>query len=275
MSETIEERLTAALEARAEQITSDDLRPLEVPSPARRISRGAAIALVAAAVAAAIAIPIAITRLGDGEAGQGPVGHPSTPPPTQAHATATYEPPAGLRNVKTVSRETADVDGDRQADEVTLHAGRLPRGTFGGWVEVTVASGETGAAPWPDGYTPDLLRSFAIDGDGREQVLLSQSGGDAAQLLVYTWIGDRLVHATKTSRAPLALELGEGKYADYYTDDGGLHSWLRGQPAKPGGFPMFHVQVWTWSIDGEQLTAEPEASACVDVTSQNTPSPCD
>jgi hypothetical protein len=275
MSTPIEDRLSAALDARADQVTADDLRPLEVPAPAHRVSRGAVVALSVAAVTVAIAVPFAIARVGGDNHGSGPtLPGPTTTAPTATQTTDTYVPPANLRNVKVVARQAADVDGDGRPDQVRLYSGRLPHETFGGWVEVTLASGGSSRAAWPDGYTPDLVDPFSIGRDGLEQVLLSQSGGDEAQLLVYTWLDHGLVGVTKASNAPLALGLGEGKYADYYTDPDGLHSWLRGKPAHPPGWPVFHVRVWTWTLDGDQLTAQSDGSACVDVTSEDTPGGC-
>jgi hypothetical protein len=110
-----------------------------------------------------------------------------------------------------------------------------PDGMAEGLVEVTLATGATGGAAVPPGYPPRLLPAFAINRDGRDQVLLSHTaGGDEAQLLVYTSLDDTLVRARVDGDAPLALGLdGEGKYADYYRDERGLISWLRGDRVDP------------------------------------------
>lgn len=85
MSTSLEDRLTAALSARAEQVTPESLRadvPATVSPLRRRTVTGAAILGAAAAVAAVVGIGVAVT--GDAE-GPGPAGTPSatdrpTPP---------------------------------------------------------------------------------------------------------------------------------------------------------------------------------------------------
>jgi hypothetical protein len=275
MSSAIEDRLTAALEARAELVTAEDLRPLEVPDRARSLRPGVAIALAAAAAAIVVAAPFVIGRINDGDAspttnGQGTTG----PQPTTPTVTQTSD--AGQSDFVVADRQHADVDGDGQPDDVRMLLDSKPDGLAVGLVDVTLATGATGSAPVPLGYPPHLLPAFDISGDGHEQVLLSfTAGGDEAQLLVYTWFSDSLVQAREDGHTPLALGLdGEGKYADYYRQDGLLYSWLRGDPVDPGGWPMFTVRQWSWSVEGDKLIAAPAGTACVDATAQRPPSPC-
>lgn len=293
MSSTIEDRLTAALEARAEQVTPEDLRPLEVPqAPGRHV--GAGVLLLAAAVTAAVvATPFVLTRDG-GAPSSGPAGTPSVvpspsgeaqpsptgPPPPVVTVTPT-EVPENRGKLKVAARQWADVDGDGQLDRVRLLTDATGPEEPGerSELEVTLAAGGAGFAEVPPGYA-DLLPGFAINRDGQEQVLLSHTqGGDSASLLVYTWLDGSLVQARKDGKAPLALELdGQGTVADYVTDDRGLLSWLRLDRVSGS---TYRVRQWTWILDGDQLVPTSAGKGCVDVTSGEapgltnaTPGPC-
>ena len=279
MSATIEDRLTAALQARAELVTSDDLRPLAVPATPAHARRRTVIVLAAAAAAVvAVAAPFVIARLDGTDNGSVPIRPPVLPPPTDTTPTnpapTTADEPAD--GGRLVDRQQADVDGDGRPDDVRVLVTSGHGGGSAGVVEVTSASGTTASASWPTGYPPRLLPAFDINDDGHEQVLLSfTAGGDEAPMLVYAWLDGGLVRADTAGSAPLALGLdGEGTYTDYYTDVRGLHSWLRGEPVQPGGWPMFHVQDWVWTLDRDQLTAKRDGDLCVDVTAADPPSAC-
>ncbi len=123
----------------------------------------------------------------------------------------------------------------------------------------------------PFGYLGPLKPAFDVNGDGREQVLLSHTqGGDFAQLLVYTWHEDGLVLARQEGAAPLATE-ADGVVAGYYTDDRGLVSWLRRDPV---GGTTYEVQEWTWSVDGDRLVPTPAGKRCKDIGTRR-PGPAD
>jgi hypothetical protein len=270
-------RMRAAADDEAAAIyAARTLRPLDVPDPPRSPRPRVVIALVAAAAAIVVTAPFVIGRINDGDASPTTNWHPTTAPePTPPTVTQTSD--AGQSDSVIADRQHADVDvdGDGQPDDVRLMLDSRPDGLAVGLVEVTLATGATGSAPAPLGYPPRLLSAFDINRDGHEQVLLSHTaGGDEAQLLVYTWLDDTLVRARVDGHAPLALGLdGEGKYADYYTDDRGLISWLRGDRVDPNG-PVFHVSEWSGAVDGSSLVATPIGQACVDATAQRPPSPC-
>jgi hypothetical protein len=278
MSTVLEDRLGAALEARAELVTTGDLRPLEVPDTPARGRRRTAILLCAAAAAVVVGASFALARVMDGSGSPRPTVRPTQTAPGPSEPTATTEAPRHLReDAIIVAQQHADLDGDGQPDHVWVIVGSRPFDEEGGTVEVTLATGATDAAPLPPSYTPKLLPALDINGDGHEQLMLSATaGGDEAQLLVYTWFDDGLVRAHADGTAPLALGLdGQGTYADYYRDDDrGLVSWLRGDPVDPGGWPMFTVDQWSWAVDGDRLVATPIGQACVDATAQRPPSPC-
>ncbi len=278
MSSLIEDRLVAALEARAELVTQEDLAPIEIPDAPRRPGRSTVVLLVAAATAAVIATPF-ILNAGEGDSSPDPTHTPSvnvtdpTTEPSPPEPTQTEEIP-DLRDATVAGRQQADVDGDGRPDQVKLVTGTLPNGGMGGTVEVSLASGETGSAAVPQDYYVSLKPAYDINQDGRQQVLVSASGGDEAALIVYTWYDEGLVRAA-SGQAPLALGLdGQGKYAHYYTDDRGLISWLRQDLVGPASDSTYRVKQWSWSLDANRLVSTPLADGCVDVTTQDLPQRC-
>jgi len=274
MSSTIEECLAAALDARAELVTPQDLRPLEVPKQPRRHVRTGVLLLAAAATAAVVATPFVLE---DG-VGTTPAPDPAGPPsgvvsePTEPEPPEPSEPesPAVPADTIVVDRQKADVDGDGSPDRVRLLLDSpSPDEPGDGFVEVTLAAGRTSVAEMPFGY-PGLRPPFDINGDGREQVLLRHTqGGDFAQLLVYTWHEDGLVLARQEGAAPLATE-ADG-VSGHYTDDRGLVSWL--SRAHEAGGATYEVQEWTWSVDGDRLVPTPAGIRCKDIGTQP-PRPC-
>lgn len=279
MSRAIEDRLVAALDARAELVRPEDLGPIQVPERPRRPRRGVVLLLAAAASAAAVGAPFV---LGGGEASPEPdptgpssvVSSPSEPAPSES-APSESTPATTTSDLVVADRQRADVDGDGRPDEVRLMLDSTQEEPSAGVVEVSLAAGGTGSAEVPLGY-PSLLPAFDINGDGHDQVLLSHTaGGDSAQLLVYTWYDGGLVLARVDGDAPLALDLdGQGRVNHYYTDDNGLFSWRRLAPVDPAGGPRFHVEQWSWAVDGDRLVPTPAAAGCVDVTSQDPPRRC-
>jgi hypothetical protein len=273
MSSTIEDRLAAALEARAELVTPEDLGPIEVPGRPR-LRRGAVLLLAAAATAAVVAVPFVLGDFGTSDTQ--PTHKPSLGVPSQTPSgQPTDEPTDRPSDVEVEARLQADVDGDGRPDDVRVLFGGGPDEVAAGSVEVTLATGVTSSAPVPDAYAPDVLRPYDMNGDGHDQVLLKHTaGGDTEPLLVYSWDDGRLVQLKQDPRPPLALGLdGEGRTADYYRD-GGLISWERLRPVDPGGGPLFHVRQWLWLVTGDRLSPVPRGQACVDATTSEPPGPC-
>jgi len=275
MSSTIEDRLVAALEARAELVTPEDLGPIEVPGRPRP-RRGAVLLLAAAATAAVVTVPLVLERDGGLSPEPGAAGSPSVGVSEPPESEAPSEPPAVPRDMAVVDRQRADVDGDGRPDRVRLMSDSATSQEPGdGLVQVFLASGATGVAEVPFGYLT-LLPALDINGDGHEQVRLSHTeGGDSARLLVYTWHKDGLVRLEAPRDVPFALELdGEGKVAHYYADDRGFFSWLRLEPVDPPGGSWFRVEQWSWSVDGDRLVPTPAEDGCVDATSEDPPQRC-
>ena len=276
MSSTIEDRLVAALEARAELVTPQDLRPLEVPATPRRHARAGVLLLAAAATVAVVATPFVLEGGGDLSPEPGPAGPPSVgvSKPAEPEPTKPSDTPTVPADVVVVGRQKADVDGDGRPDRVRLLLqGSDLENPGDGFVEVSLATGATGVAEVPFGYPGPLKPAFDINGDGREQVLLSHTeGGDAAVLLVYTWHEGGLVLTRREGDAPLATALdGQGAAAGYYTGDRGLISWSRLDPV---GGSTYQVEEWSWSVDGDRLVSTPAGKGCVDVTTDDPPQPC-
>lgn len=278
MNRPIEDRLVAALAARAEQVRPEDLEPIEVPERSRRPRPVVVLLMVAAACAVVIALPFV---LGGGDDDSAPVQTPSVsetaPSPSEptpeepTPTTPTTEPPGATL----IDQQRADVDGDGQPDTVRLVLqGNDPEEPGEGTLSVDLGSGSGGGTYVPFGYLRPLEPPLDLNGDGREQVLLQHTaGGDSAQLLVFTWHEGGIVQAQYDGDAFLGLELdGSGKVADYYVDEGALYSWLRGEPVGTG--PVYEVEQWSWSINENRLEATPAGNACVDVTTEATPQPC-
>jgi hypothetical protein len=111
MSTTIEERLTAALRARAELVAPEDLHHQTV-GPARRTPvwrRPAVVALAAAAAVAAVVVPLALR---DDHTTAQPLKLDYHWPPRPHHPQPT---------VPGTDRLSGDVDGDGRADVIRLH----------------------------------------------------------------------------------------------------------------------------------------------------------
>jgi len=99
MSTEIEDRLTAALGARAEQVTTADLPPLVVPeATVVPFARRPVVWAVAAAACVALAVPFAVSKLDRGGDHISPAPSPSTP----------------------AASLTGDLDGDGTDETVTI-----------------------------------------------------------------------------------------------------------------------------------------------------------
>lgn len=140
----IEERLTAALQARADQVTPEDLTPIAVPK-ARRSRRP--VLLAAAVAAAVVAAVVAVPLLGD----QGREIRPAPAPNQTSDPTPTVA--QGSRSL------TVDMDGDGTKDRVRLKDGGLEvvlgNGTAGSGA--SVAPGSVLLPPVTDAGTKNPL----------------------------------------------------------------------------------------------------------------------
>ena len=110
-----EDRLIAALAARADQVQPEDLRAPEVPEAAPAVTflrRPAAYAVGIAAAAAAIAAPFVVGGLGSDDA---------PPPPATNSPSPTLEPQPDIGgNWPVTQRLKVDLDGDGTPEQVRV-----------------------------------------------------------------------------------------------------------------------------------------------------------
>lgn len=275
MSSPTEDRIAAALGARADLVTHADLRPLDIPSPRRRAPRPGVLLLAAAAATVAVGAPFVLTGDDGGDPALPPAGTP-TPTPTPS-PTPSPSPNKGvdLDSLTEYDEQRADVDGDGRPDQVRLLLDDTPEGVQVGVVEVRLAAGGTITADVPIGYSSQLEPPLDLTGDGRQQVLLPfTQGGDFQRLLVFTWFEDRLVLAEPVGPSGPGLGLdGSGRTDDYYAAEGGLYSWIRGEPVD-GSPSRYTAQTVRWTVEGDRLVSTLEDLLCVDVTQEEPPGPC-
>lgn len=273
MSSPTEDRIAAALGARADLVTHADLRPLDIPSPHRRAPRPGVLLLAAAAATVALGAPFVLTGDDDSDPALPPAGS-ATPTPTP---TPSPSPSTGvdLDSLTEYDRQRADVDGDGRPDQVRLLLDDTPEGVQVGVVAVGLAAGGTVTADVPLGYSSQLEPPLDLNGDGRQQVLLPfTQGGDSQQLLVYTWFEDGLVLAEPVGRSGPGLGLdGRGRVDDHYAAEGGLYSWIRGEPVD-GSTSRYTAQTLRWTVEGDRLVSSLEETLCVDITQEEPPGPC-
>lgn len=230
MSTWMEDRLTAALRARADQVQPEDLRPVDVPvvplHDRRRRRRTAALAALAvAACAGAVAGPLVLGST-DGSGSPDPAG-PSEPLPTSS----TERPGSGI---------AVDVDGDGRTDTA-----RLAEEEARALLVVALGSGDRAVVP-VRASAPDATPVTAGDlgGTPGEELVVPVSDDPSDLPAVYTWLdGEGLVEATYPEsglqgwQADLALNR-------WTVDKGRFRTW-EDEPVP--GDPR--VPFWDWSVD--------------------------
>lgn len=237
MSTLMEDRLSAALRARADQVQPEDLRPVDVPVAsvearrdrgARRRRRTVVLAgLAAAACAAAVAGPLLLGSTDD-------TGSPQPAGPSEPRPTSSTERPLGTA--------AADVDGDGRADQASL-----VRVDGGGFVLVVErATGERAVANAPASDPGALVSAGDLGGRRGEELVLQLIDDPSVLPAVYTW----------TDRDGLVLgaypDSGlEGWRADvpvnrWSADEGGLRTWET--ESVPGDE---RVPFWDWQVDDQ------------------------
>ncbi len=254
---TLEDRLTAALAARADQVDAADLRPDVVPEPTRGFPVVRTLA-VAAAVTALIAVPYGITRL-DTDAGPGPAVTPSPDPvPTGRGA----EWPV-------VATGTVDLDGDGTAEMLRLRA--EGDGAVELRVEVTLPDRtvfvlrETGTSSYR------IEDPVDVDGAGGEEVLVT---------IGTSLVGFGLVDGTFSELAapadpPLARRTdAEGRTVTWVVEGGRLFTLRSVAPVPADSTEKYAVQRWRWSVEDGALVPERVQDRCVDPAEPRTAISC-
>jgi hypothetical protein len=218
MSTLMEDRLSAALRARADQVQPEDLRPLDHAVPVTPLRRRTPLllGLAAAACAAAIAFPFV-------------VGTDATTEPAPAPAPA-----------QTVSR--ADVDGDGALDDVRVG---YADGDARYKVVVDLASGDKVVTGGETGQQPDLFVGDDLDSNGTQEVLLRVSDDPSVLPHVYTWMDNEgLVRATFPDREVAGWVPG-GEQNRWAVRQERLRTWeLLGDEQDP----LEQVALWTWDL---------------------------
>lgn len=279
-----EDRLVAALQARADQVRPEDLAPFVAPEPGRSRPRWGVYALAAAALAAVVAAPLAVDALRS----------TSAPPPGPAAPTVSADPspsadasptqaPAPKGRLDTV-RGTADVDGDRRPDAVTMtyRTGREVA-SFDLHVSVTLATGATSTATADVSELPMLVKPRDIDNDGRELLIVRAEGGDSDVPQLFAYRQGRLQHLATAQDAP-ALTNGidaDGRLLRWWFDgEGRMFSARSVQPMDPQSNDAV-MRVYRWFVGdapggGPVLDAAPSSpqTQCFNPVDDETPHPC-
>jgi hypothetical protein len=177
----VEERLTAALHARADLVTHDDLTALLVPHPRRSRRRAvlAATGVAAAVVAVAVALPLVGGDRGGEELMPAPAPEP-TPSVEQGRAAV-----------------VTDMNGDGEDDRVRVQGDRLV---------LTLSTGTAGAA---SGAVPGsvLLPPVTDAGTKRPLVVALPPAGSDRPAMTATFRAEGLVF----DEAPPSLAVGPGR----------------------------------------------------------------
>lgn len=230
MSTLMEDRLAAALRARADLVRPEQLRPLDnavvLPRRPRRRRTAVLATLAVAASAAAIAGPLLLS-VPDGGAPQ-PAG------PTEPAPTPSLGPPVG-------SAVHADVDGDGRTDTARIHEeGR------GHLLVVSLASGDRSVLriPAADPETPVVAGN--LGGGPGDEIVLPLSADPSVLPAVYTWLEDGGVVQGRYADAPRAWPRGNPEN-QWWLDlaEPVLLTWHESAPeGEPVGF-------WEWRVDDQ------------------------
>ena len=269
---TTEDRLIAALAARADQVQPEDLRAPEVPvAPAGVIflRRPAAYAVGIAAAAAAIAGPFLISGLGPDES--------PTPPATEGASLAPQPDVGG--DWPEIDRQRVDLDGDQQPEVVLLRGepGEPLLGprlrleselSTGGAVFGVIDSGDVSA---------NFMRPIDADADGGQEVTLNrdQADGLTTDWVVVDLVDDQLVELEQDTSVPLATgdvpDPADSDLAfavDRWVADGSLYSArsVRSFPRYGMSFELpdpYVADVWAWRAEDGRLVPEPAGELCI------------
>jgi hypothetical protein len=263
---TVEDRLTAALAARADLVQPEHLRAPGLPPPsAARWRRPATYALAAAAAAAAIALPFLVP----GERSADPAPGTETPSPSEDAA------PDG-RLLRTA---LFDVDGDGVDDEVTIHA---VRPAAAGEIRVEVAPGGGGDPVWIQLRAPQIdvrLLHVDADADGSEEIVVADYLGVRALRMV-DLVGGALQPVELPDGPPLTDAFArEGRVQRWWIDEDGLFSTRSVDvlAVSEHYVPLpeqYAVDFWSWTLADGMLTPSDLGRACVEAEAPQQPFPC-
>ena len=288
---TIEDRLTSALAARAEQVQPEDLREEGLPAPKVTWLRHPATYVVAAAAcAAAIAAPF-VLDLGDADPSPAPPFTSQTPTPSE-----TLPPQEDVGGDWPVEFGTSpvDVDGDGVKDRTRVrHEPGEPLAGPRARVEVDLSS--TGATVFGIVETFDSFVNVAeavdLDGDGDRELTIYRDDTDyrngAEPFAVLSLVEDRLVEATVPATPALVTgiihdgDTGRGYQSRVWVTAGVMRSYITTDTytgVEPLNLPLtYPVQVTSWSMVDGALVPRDQGRQCIDIAADpgnDLPVPC-
>lgn len=235
MNTALEDRLGAALSARAEQVRATDLRPDGVPLAVRARWRRPGMVLAAAAVAALVATPLVVRD--------------AIRSPHQAL-------PAG-----TARQVTGDIDGDGHPDVVRLLGSGVVRVTLSG-------SGDQVAAQLPAGSRLVGVAGIGVPGQAIVGTVPQATGmrSRESDATVLRLSGGRLVQVRPEDNQAIIRSGAD----TFWVDDGQLFSGT-GIGARA---QREVLNVWTYALAGTRLRATPAGQLCWDRTAEPHPTSC-
>lgn len=264
----MEERLRAALAARAHQVRPETLRQ-DPPEPAARPWWRApgSYGLLAAVAVIVLVIPVAafvLLRGGD----QAPVA--SGPTEDDRPETTTS---ADGREWTEIESRVADFDGDGAEDVAKLLAADPTSEAGEVRVEVTLASG--GQPVWgvPVGSRPVGLADAAdVDLDGVPEVLV-QVGTDPRSLVVLAASEGSDLLAVLHNGGKISRGIGaKGFQHHWWLDQDGLWSWVSSKGDKEDA-DAFLVELTHW-LPENGLTPAPTEICLIDIDAPEDPQDC-
>ena len=234
---TIEDRLTGALRARADQVQAEDLRPPAVPEVTAPGRRPWVYAALAAACAAAIATPFVVAQVRDGDGEPRPGGDVGTDWPLSD------------------DRVEHDVDGDGAPDQLTLRVAE-DGSPSPARLDVTLSGGGTVYRVFQDEALEWGLDSRVdLDADGDDEILVSRDD----HVLVLDLRDGQLAEVPNASGAPLSSGYDEElRVTDTWVDED--LALMSSRSLVESGPEQYQVEVWSWSLqkDGLHALKQPE-----------------
>lgn len=275
----IEDRLSAALSARADLVQLEDLRPATPPTVVVPLRRRPSTWLVAAAASAALGVTPLLVFGGDGDDRPAPpVVTPSAPVTPNgdevkgADWPKIYDYPQGY-----------DVDGDGVADRLVIRAPGdedLPHGVRR--FEAQLSTGGV-AAVLLDYDTYDLTAVAPVElGDGPGDEILYYRGTEQEEMGVLDLAGGALVDLAVPEDPGLSSNLDDqGRLRSRWVEDEALYSSrsvIGGFTEGDGGKERperYAVDVWSWSLVDGRLVPVEEPQRCVEGPADDHPVPCE
>lgn len=279
---TIEDRLSAALHARAEQVRPEDLRPADPPTSAVPLLRRPTTWLVAAAACAAlVATPLAL--LGDGDGADAPL-----PPASQS---PTPDPAPDGRDVKgadwpLVSEyDGYDVDGDGIDDRIVTRNASGEKVAQEDWrLEVQLTAGGTAAVILSgEGWGVNPAAPAELDGRPGDEIVYynGMESVEQPEIGVLQYVDGALRDVPLPAEPAITSQNdGQDRLRAWWVRDGVLFSsrtlqggFVPGTDG-PGGSGPREIELWEWSISDGRLTASQQENMCVDLSQADNPFPC-